>query len=67
MTANTLITKREAADRAGVIIRTVNNWLALGKLTKHVNGLGQVRIDADELDRLLRFQPVNAAVDSANR
>lgn len=67
MTENILITKRAAAERAGVIVRTVDNWLAVGKLTKHVNGLGQVRISAEELDRLLKFQPVSAAVDSANR
>lgn len=66
METQNLITKREAAVRAGVILRTIDNWLRTEKLTKHTNGLGQVRIDQDELDGLLRFEPV-AAVPSSDR
>lgn len=64
MDTKNLITKREAATRAGVTTRSIDNWLITKKLTKHVNGLGQVRVDADELDRLLKFQPVPAVVSS---
>lgn len=59
------ITKREAAARAGVIVRTIDNWLAAGRLTKHRDGVGHVRIDAAELTRLITPRPV--AVISPNR
>lgn len=62
-TPQNLIDKAEAARRAGRGIRTVENWLRDGRLTKHKNGLGQVRVDADELDRLLAFVPVVASVN----
>jgi len=62
-----LITKPEACAMAGVKIRTLENWLHDGKITKHVNGLGQVRVDLDELKTLLEFRPVTPAVESASR
>lgn len=43
-------------------MRTMSRWLADGKLTKHTDGLGHVRIDAEELDRLTTPQPVGTAV-----
>lgn len=67
MTEKNLITKGEAASRARVTMRSIDNWLHTGKLTKHVNGLGQVRIDADELDRQMTFVPVTPAVVSSDR
>lgn len=47
------ITRAEAARRAGVHLRTVAGWLAKGKLTRYVDGVGRVRIDADELRTLI--------------
>lgn len=58
------ITRRQAAERSGAGMRTIDGWLASGKLAKYTDGLGRVRIDAAELDELLRPRPV---VVSPNR
>lgn len=44
-----------AADRADVCTRTIRRWIADGRLT----GPKLIKIDVDELDRLIR--PVPAA------
>ena len=59
-----LITKNEAADRAGVTLRTIDNWFSRGWLTKHRDGRGRVGIDAGELDELITFVPVVVSADS---
>lgn len=65
MTENTeWITKAQAAGRLGVQLRTIDNYLSAGKLTKHKDGLGRVWIDAAECAALLIPVP---AVQSANR
>lgn len=47
----TWLTRQEAADRAGVHVRTVSRWLAEGTLTRRrVRGRSRVLIDASELD-----------------
>lgn len=46
----TWLTRQEAADRAGVDIRTVDAWLADGTLTRYRVGRRAVRIDAGQLD-----------------
>jgi len=57
---DTLITRREAADRASVGLRTVDRWLAEGRLTRHKDGLGRVTISPLELDELTTPRPVSA-------
>jgi hypothetical protein len=63
MEKKNLIKKSDAARRAGKTERSIDNYLREGKLTKHVNGLGQVRIDAEELEQLLTFVPVVVSSD----
>jgi predicted site-specific integrase-resolvase len=55
-----LITRRGAADRAGVDVRTVDYWRRTGKLTEHRDGRGRVWVEVEELDRLLKPVPVSA-------
>jgi hypothetical protein len=59
-----LITKNEAATRAEVTLRTIDNWFHRGWLTKHKNARGQVGIDPEELDALITYVP---AVSSPSR
>jgi excisionase family DNA binding protein len=55
----TYITREEAAVTAGCSERTINRWLAAGKLTRHVAQPGSLlRIELGELDRFLRTQPI---------
>lgn len=63
MDERTYITVNEAAERAGVDPKTVRRWYRTdGKLTKYVTGTGRVRIDADELARLINPEPVVTGV-----
>lgn len=57
-----LISRDEAARRAGVSVRTVGRWVFQGRLTKYTDGLGHVRIDAAELRELTTPQPARTAV-----
>lgn len=45
------VSRNEAADIAHVHVRTIDNMLSDGRLTKHKNGFGRVRIDRSELLR----------------
>lgn len=48
----TWLTRRQAAERAGVSLRTVDRLLADGTLTRvRTRGPVRVLVDADELDR----------------
>jgi phage terminase Nu1 subunit (DNA packaging protein) len=58
------ITRQQAASRAGVNLRTIDNWTRTGVVTKHVDGVGRTWIDGAELDELLKPVPV---VDSPAR
>lgn len=51
------LTRRQAADRAGVHLRTVATWLSTGVLTRHRVGVNGVRVDAAEVDALLTPTP----------
>ena len=51
------LTRQEAADRAGVHLRTVATWLTQGHLTRHLSGVNGVRIDQQELDDFLAPTP----------
>lgn len=54
----TWLTRREAAARAGVGLRTIARKLADGTLTRHRDGLShRVLIDAAELDAALEPAP----------
>lgn len=48
----TWLTRQQAAERAGVSLRTIANCLADGRLTRHKDKLGRVKIDAAEVDAL---------------
>ena len=51
-----LITRKEAAQRAGVHVRTVDYWRRSGKLKTLRDGLGRVSIDPEELSTLITPQ-----------
>lgn len=51
------LSRQEAADRAGVSLRTIAACLADGRLTKHKDKLNRVRIDAAEVDALVFPRP----------
>lgn len=51
------LTRQQAADRAGVSLRTIANCLADGRLTRHKDKLGRVKIDAAEVDALASPHP----------
>jgi hypothetical protein len=62
--ANTpLISKRDAATRAGVTTRTIDNWFHKGWLTKYRDGRGHVGIDPDQLYDLITYVPAVASAD----
>ena len=52
------VTRSEAAEIAKVHLRTVDNMLTDGRLTKHKNGFGRVLIDRFELERQMGPQGV---------
>lgn len=55
-----LITRREAADRAGVCLMTIDRALADGRLTKYKAKNGnRVRIDIREVDEFVAVTPVS--------
>ena len=58
------LTRKQAADFIGCHLRTVENYLNTGKLTKHKDGRGRIWIDREEIEALLTPVPV---VESANR
>ncbi len=47
------VRRDEAAEIAGVHVRTIDNMLSDGRLTKHKNGFGRVLVDRFELVRLM--------------
>lgn len=56
-----LITRVQAAARAGVSPRTIDNWRKEGLLTTYTrrgSTVARVLIDQDELDRVTSVQPV---------
>lgn len=55
------LTRREASRRGRLGLRTVDRMLADGRLTKNVDRLGRVRINAGELDQLTAPQPADRA------
>lgn len=63
---NTLITRQEAAARAGVSPRTIDNWRKDGLLTTYTrrasSRTARIMVDGDQLDSLIQPQPV--AVDA---
>jgi predicted site-specific integrase-resolvase len=53
MTNENRITRKQASERAGVHVRTIDYWRRTGRLTRYRDGLGHVSVDAAELDALL--------------
>jgi excisionase family DNA binding protein len=58
------ITRKQACALIGCSMRTIDHMFSDGRLTKHVDGLGRVRINPDEVTILITPVPV---VLSANR
>jgi len=56
-TPDVLISRRDAADRLGCHIRSIDYYLNTRKLTRYKDGRGRVGIDPEELDRLTSFTP----------
>jgi predicted site-specific integrase-resolvase len=46
------IRRHGAARRAGVTVRTIDNWRKEGKITTYLDETGRVWINADEIDKL---------------
>jgi len=57
MDPENLITRKQAADRAGVDVRTVDYWRRVGKLTTYRTRGHHVRIDPAQLDSYLKVAP----------
>lgn len=47
------MSRAEAADHAGVSLRTLCRWLAKGLLTRHLTGEGNVLVSRKELENFL--------------
>lgn len=61
-TPTSLITRIEAAHRAGVSPRTIDRWIRQERLIKYVDAQGHVSVDEFALLRLITPVPVRAAV-----
>lgn len=59
------LTQAEAADYLGVTDRTIRNYIASGRLSGYRLGRRAVRVDARELDQILRRIPTAGGVDDA--
>lgn len=57
-----LISRQQAAARAGVKIRTIDYWRHHRKITTYKDGRGRIWIDPQEIDDLMRPQPVSSGV-----
>lgn len=57
-------TLQSAADRLAVDTRTVRRWIAAGRLKAYRTGPRLLRVDIEEVDRLLR--PVPNYADSGS-
>lgn len=47
-------TQREAAERLGVIERTIRKWVAQGLIRQYKLGTKSVRVNADDVDGMLK-------------
>lgn len=56
----TYITVNEAAVIADVDPKTVRRWYRTGRLTRYTTGTNRVRLDAAEVQRLVRISPAPA-------
>ena len=61
----TLLTVQDGAARASVSTKTIRRWIARGELNGYRMGPRLVRIDAAELDGMLR--PIPTAAERAQR
>jgi len=52
----------EAAARVGVSTKTVRRWIASGQLAGYRMGPRLLRVDPDDLDRMLRLIPAARAI-----
>ena len=57
MDTQLLITRKQAATRAGVDVRTVDNWRRVGKLTTYRTRGHRVLVDQAQLDSYLEIAP----------
>ena len=56
-----------AAARVGVSSKTVYSWIASGELAGYGMGTGVLRVDPEELDRMLTLGQVDASPVSVRR
>ena len=64
-TQRLLLTVQESAALVGVSHKTVRRWISSGRLTAYKMGPRLVRIDAAELDGMLR--PIPTAAERTQR
>lgn len=50
-------TLQRAGDHAHVTARTIRNWISKGYLTGYRFGPRAIRVDLDEVDKMLRVMP----------
>jgi predicted DNA-binding transcriptional regulator AlpA len=58
-----LVTKPELAARYGVVVRTIDNWIALRQVPFLKIGKKMVRFDVAECDAALQRFKINANAD----
>jgi hypothetical protein len=58
------ITRKQARDMIGCSMRTIDHMFTDGRLTKHLDGMGRIWIDAEEIRALLRPVPVVSSATS---
>lgn len=61
--AGRLISQADAADEASVSVKTIRRWISQGRLTGYRAGPKLLRVDRDELMRMIA--PIPAAERSA--
>lgn len=55
-TQDLLLTRKEAAERAGVNIRTIDRWMKIEILPKTYTLTKRVRVKASDVDRIVRAE-----------
>lgn len=52
------VSRKEAAEMAGVTMRTVDRWADAGRIVRHEDGRGHIRFRLDEVQNMIRIEPV---------
>lgn len=62
MPTRTFVTQQQAAERFGVHVRTIRNWISKGLIVGYKMPTGRaIRVDLDEIERVMRVVPTTVA------